>query len=381
MGVAIGPPRTKVPKSRLKNREASFEDYPQIAALQVQNGLATRSYEDWVSLWKWNPVYKQLGGRTPIGWVLQKEGGQIVGSIANIPLAYHFGGRELYAAAAGGWVVDSGYRGHSMSLLASFTRQKDVDLFVSTTVSSRSEPALRLFQWSKAPVGNWRKSAFWITDYQGFAKSVLNMKSVPLADAVSYPVSAALFCRDKLKDGRQRMNRAFSEVELCPDFDSRFDEFWEELKHQNRNILLAHRDRDTLSWHFRYSKMRRSLWILTAAKGSRLVAYAVFDRQDNIVSGLKRVRLVDFQALQGSEKVLSSALYWMLNKCRQEGIHILENVGCWLERPGLPPIPEPDHRTLPASIFYYKANDKDLSETLKSPAIWAPSSFDGDASL
>src|ERR1041384_599279 len=202
MGVATATPLIKVSKSRLRNREASFEDYPQIAALQLQNGLITRPYEDWVSLWKCNPVYEKLGGRTPIGWVLEKEDGQIVGSIANIPLTYQLEGRELYAAAACAWVVDPLYRGYSMSLLSRLTQQKDVDLVVSTTVSFNAEPALRVFQWSKAP-GNWRKSAFWITDYQGFVKSVLIMKSVPLADVFRYPVSAALFCRDKFKDGRQ----------------------------------------------------------------------------------------------------------------------------------------------------------------------------------
>jgi hypothetical protein len=47
---------------------------------------------------------------------------------------------------------------------------------------------------------------------------------------------------------------------------------------------------------------QRRVWILTACKGSRLVAYAVFDRQDNIASGLKRVRFVDFSGPEGPRK-------------------------------------------------------------------------------
>jgi hypothetical protein len=366
---------------RPKIRQATFEDYPQIAALHIRNGLPVRSLEDWMALWKSNPVYRQFEGRWPIGWVLETDAGDIVGSIGNIPLAYQFRGRELRAAAACAWAVDAAYRNCSLLLLDHLTRQKDVDLLVCTTVSSRSEPALNVFEWSRAPVGTWDKSVFWITNYRGFAKTVLTMKSVPFAGVISYPVSAALFCREKFKVAGAAPKASTPEIELCADFDSRFDEFWEELKEQNDNVLLAVRTRETLAWHFQYSQMRRSVWILTACKGSRLVAYVVFDRQDNIASGLKRVRFVDFQALKGSEEALRSAVCWMLHQCREQGIHILENVGCWLERPGLPSIPAPDHRTLPSSLYYYKASDSDLCETLKNPAVWAPSSFDGDASL
>jgi len=265
-------------------------------------------------------------------------------------------------------------------LLNCLTRQKDVDLLVSTTVSSSSEPALKLFEWCRTPVGTWDKSVFWITNYRWFAKTVLSLKSVPFARVISYPVSAALFCREKFKAAGAAPKASTTEIERCADFDSRFDQFWEELKEQNDNVLLAVRTRETLAWHFQYSQMRRSVWILTARKGSRLVAYAV-DRQDNIPSGLKRVRFVDFQALKGSEEALRSAVCWMLHQCREQGIYILENVGCRLERPGLPSIPAPDNRTLPSSSYYYKASDSDLCETLKDAAVWAPSSFDGDASL
>jgi hypothetical protein len=32
-------------------------------------------------------------------------------------------------------------------------------------------------------------------------------------------------------------------------------------------------------------------------------------------------------------------------------------------------------------VYYYKARERQLSETLRDPAVWAPSSFDGDSSL
>src|SRR5439155_1625685 len=157
-------------------------------------------------------------------------------------------------------------------------------------VSSSSEPALKLFEWCRTPVGTWDKSVFWITNYRWFAKTVLSLKSVPFARVISYPVSAALFCREKFKAAGAAPKASTTEIER-------------------------------------------------------------------------------------------SAVCWMLHQCREQGIYILENVGCRLERPGLPSIPAPDNRTLPSSSYYYKASDSDLCETLKDAAVWAPSSFDGDASL
>jgi hypothetical protein len=363
-----------------KVREASAEDYDQIAALQIRNGLATRPYDDWMALWRGNPVYEPHGGQWPIGWVLETESGEIVGSIGNVPLAYHFRGRELRAAAPCSWAVDARYRAYSMLILDRLLRQEDIDLFICSTVSAMTEPVFRVFQLSRVPLGTWDKSAFWVTNYRGFSQSALSRKSVPLAMVISYPVSAALFCLDRLKGAEMRVRRSTFEVELCREFDSRFDDFWEELKYQNGNVLLAVRTRETLAWHFRDTLSRQRAWILAASKGSRLVAYAIFDRQDYDAVGLKRVRLVDFQALSGSEEALRSALRWMLDKCREENVHILEVTGCWLDRPELPQLLA-YHRSLTSWSYYYKANDKDLCETLKDPRVWAPSSFDGDASL
>jgi len=368
-------------KQTPKIREACFDDYAQIAELQTNNGLTTRPFADWAALWALNPVFRAPKYDCPIGWVLEADDGKLVGSIGSIPLAYSFRGRELYAAAACSWAVDASYRGSSLLLLDEFTRQTGVDLVLSTSVSPNSEPALKAFQWSKVPVGAWDTAAFWITNYRGFAKSVLNMKSVPQAAAISYPVSAALYWLNKLTKAGSPSHVPTSGIDACAEFDDRFDKFWIELKRQNPNTLLAVRDRETLSWHYRHSQKNQGIWILTASKGSRLAAYAVFERQDSFTSALTRVRLVDFQALNGSQDVLRSALAWMLNTCREQGIHILETVGGWVERPGMPRLPAPEHRTLHSSIYYYKANGTELSKTLEDPTFWSPTSFDGDAGL
>jgi hypothetical protein len=372
--------RTTLTKD-LKIREASFDDYSKISDLHIRNGLITRSYEDWIALWRCNPAYKQLQGQWPIGWVLETDHGNIVGSIGSIPLVYHFKNRELRAAASCSWVVDPPYRGYSLLIFDQLMKYKGTDCFVCTSVSPASEKNLPFFKWSKVPVGAWNKTAFWITNYYGFVNAIFASNSVPLAGAISYPVSAALLCRDKFKDFRLPSNLSAPEVEPCLKFDSRFDEFWEELKYQNPDLFLAVRTRETLSWHFRHSPPRQGALILTASKGSQMVAYAVFDRNDNVSSGLKRVRFVDFQALKGSEQAVSSALCWVLRHCREKGIHILEDTSCRLERLNSSNMPTPFHRKLASWTYYYKANNNELCEKLKDPAVWAPTLFDGDASL
>src|SRR5207245_5539968 len=113
----------------------------------------------------------------------------------------------------------------------------------------------------------------------------------------------------------------------------------------------------------------------------RLAAYAIFDRNDNPECHLKRVRLVDFRSLDGSTDLLSPMLSWALRKCRDEGIHILENVGRWLEPGDFMDTAAPYHRKHSTWTYFYRANNKDLAERLTDRRAWDPSLYDGNASL
>src|SRR5438477_13067575 len=73
-------------KTCLSMREAKFEDYPQIAALEAKYGLEAKSYEEWKHLWSNNLVWREYQERLPIGWVLEDENRSIIGSLGNIPL-------------------------------------------------------------------------------------------------------------------------------------------------------------------------------------------------------------------------------------------------------------------------------------------------------
>lgn len=354
-----------------------MEDYEKIAALQLRNGLSSRPYSIWSAMWTGNPACAGWGG--PIGWVLEDAGGEIGGYLGNLPLEYVFHGRTIRAATPYSWVVDPAFRVHSLELQKRFLKQRNVDLFVCATPNAIAEKILRALEFSRVTSGQWDTAGFWITGYLGFARSALRATSAPWPPALAYPVSAGLFLSDLFTGGRARGSG--EEFQLCAGFDSRFEEFWEELKGQNQGCLLAVRSRETLEWHFRPALDRKDVWILAASRGGRLVAYAIFDQQDHPALGLKRVRFTDFQALRGFEGLLRPALGWMLDKCRREGIHLLENTGCWLERFKVSGTTPRHRRRLRSWQFCYKTRDRELFKQLQDPNVWAPSSFDGDASL
>jgi hypothetical protein len=293
--------------------------------------------------------------------------------MCNIPLGYEFEGERVTATTGRGWVVDPDYRAYACLLLDELFQQQDVDLFLNTTVNRHAAEAYRTFDSPPVPAGHWDRSAFWITNYRGFVESFITAKRWKGGSLLAFPAAAALFFRDKL--AAPTLTRAKVAVTFETDFDERFDAFWEELRRRNRNVLLAVRTREALQWHFRYHLKKRRLAIATVSDRRSLIGYAIFCRKDEEEYGLKRIRFIDYQSLDDGES-LASMLSAMLGRCRQDGIHILEDVGCSTRE-----TVAPHHRKLSSWLFYYKANNSALAGRLRDPASWRPSLFDGDSSL
>ena len=361
-------------------REASFEDYPQIVALQSKYGLETKSYEEWKHLWFHNPAYVEYQKSLPIGWVLESENKDIVGYLGNIPLFYELEGRRLLASVAHAWVADEQYRTYSLLLLERYFSQKVVDLFLNATVGSLASESFAVFQSSPVPVGAWDRSAFWITNHRGFLANWLAMKALPLAKPLSYVLSVGLLLKDTLAK-RQLRQDGTVEVRSCTDVDSRFDVFWEALRKINSHMLMGVRSRGALEWHYKYALRENKAWIATAGKASNLTAYAIFRRHDNPRFGLRRMRLVDFQTIDGSITLLVPMLSWALERCQREGIDMLECLGFRADKSNLIHKIAPYRRKLPSWLYFYKTKDENLAERLSDPNVWDPSQFDGDASL
>jgi hypothetical protein len=365
-------------------RELSLEDYPRVAALESQYGLGLKGYDQWSHIWLHNPAYQELGKNWPIGWVLENETKQIVGSHGNIPLLYELRKKRIIAASGRGTVVDSRYRGYSLWLLTAFFEQKNAELCFDTTASYEAAQCNTALGALRVPLGAWDRNVFWITNYHGslsiWLKRKMPKKVGPLVGPLCYPLTAALFLKDALaRSALQRIRSGFV-VEYCTAFDERFDEFWEDLRREYPDLMLAVRTREVLQWHFAYALLQNRLWIWTITQDSRIAAYAIFLKTENPKSGITRVSLVDFQTLTGNAAFLLPMLSAALERCRRERVHLLENVGFSFEKSGINKL-APYQGRGSHWAYFYKARDKNLAELLSNPGAWAPSLYDGDASI
>lgn len=376
---SVSPARVLKP---VKLREARFEDYSQIAALASRFDLHIESFPAWTHLWMNNPASRASQNKIPIGWVLDTGEGAIAGYLGNIPTAYELGGQQFLAVTTRAWVVDTPYRSYSPLLLATYFQQRNVDLFLSTTVNPLSEPAYSSFQSTRVPVGAWDRTLFWITSYKGFVASYLRKHSKTMAGPLSYPLSTGLFVRDLIAGSRLRKTNSIP-VQPCAGFDDRFQSFWESLRTKKSNILLARRSQEALDWHFKFALQQNRAWIYTVEGKSGLLAYSVFLRHDFSQVGLTRMRLADFQCIEPDKSLdlLTAMLAEAADRCREESIQMFELVGVTPALESRLEAYSPHRRPLGSWLSYYKANRAALAETLKNPDVWEPSLFDGDSSL
>jgi hypothetical protein len=360
-------------------REASFDDYPEISSLSLRYGLPPKGQAEWEHLWTANPVYK-LVPDWPIGWVLEVDD-KIGGYIGNIPLTYEYQGGRILAAASYRLVVDHKYRNYSLPLVGRFFRQPQAGLLLNTGVNSHAGPAYRIFRAEQVPVGIWNRAVYWITDYSGFMARALVAKKVPIPNALSIPLGGAMFLKDFVCNPAPKPRRDGYTVLSYDHFDERFDTFWEELVKESSGQLLATRSREILDWHFKYHLSCGRAWLVTAEQNTRLLAYAIFCRQDSPSFGLTRLRLVDFQVLAKRTELLIPLVAWGLDKCREQRVHMLEAIGFAHRKQEILEGLAPYRRDLPSWLYFYKANDSALAQSLADPRVWDPCCFDGESSL
>jgi hypothetical protein len=362
-------------------REASFADHAQIATIESRYGLVPKPYAEWTHLWEGNPAYQTLPDWS-IGWVVENHSGEIVGHIANIPSHMEFKGRRLLAASGSGLVVDEAYRSYAFPLFSQFLNQPNPDLIVNTSVNANGLNLHTLFHFQRVPSGAWNRSHFWITDYSNFAARMLTQRDWP--GLLRYPVAVALAVKDVFHPSVPSGLSGGLQARWCDRFDKRFDEFWGRTQETSAAVLSSDRSSNTLNWHFNFPLAQGTAWIATVTDtGSKLLAYAVFLRQDNTDVALKRMRLVDFQTIDGNSEHLVPVLALALQKCREQEIHMLEAVGFAPDKQRVLARIAPHSREFPCWLYFYKVSKKNklLAEELKDPAAWDPSPFDGDGSL
>ncbi|MBV8148427.1 MAG: hypothetical protein JO092_04990 [Candidatus Eremiobacteraeota bacterium] len=371
-------------------RPTRLEDYPRIAQLGLAHALDVPPYEDWSRLWLENPVRTRLGKHYPIGWVLETPRGEVVGCMGTVHAPYTFRGENLISAVARAWFVPVQYRGFALELMDAYMNQPGVDLVVNSAVSSAAHAMFSQF-CAPVPLGQWDSFSYWITGYRAFAQRVLDCGGKPFSHLLALPVSAAMRLKDAATAKPLRQIPDSFTIESAEQFDSRFDVFWEELRRQHPEKLIAERSSTVLSWHFAIPMRRRRLWILSASRNGRMRAYCTLTRQDHAfrlpalphgdTQGIRGMRLVDYQTIEPDVDFLPELLRVALKRCTREGFYILENLGRGVPKMRVVDECAPHRKNLENWKFYYRASDPALDAELRQPRFWDPSAYDGDASF
>lgn len=366
----------------VKVREASFNDFKEVEALEARYGLPSKTPEVRCHIWRDNPTILETKKPWPIGWVLENDDKKVVGYYGSIPLTYEMGGRKIFAAAGSSFVVDLPYRGYSVFLVKRFFGQKYADMLLMTTPSYEANRIYEAFKAKKIPINDYDVVRFWVVDYEKFVRSLLIKKKFPMHKIVSYPIAMIMQGLDLIIRKKRFIEEEGHIVDFYSDFTDEFDLFWERLKKRFPNRVLYVRNKEHLCWHFKYPLINKSAWLSVVKNNDESIkAYAIFLRQDNKSIGLKRLRLIDFQSLDDDQAILTSLISSGIKKCREQGMHLLEVVGFDGLKKKIIERCSPHRRRLPNWPFYYKTKERLLAQELSNSAIWDPSLLDGDSSM
>lgn len=344
-------------------RPARLDDYQRIRQLGLLFSLDLPIEEDWRNLWLNNPLRDHFGDALPLGWMLETHNGDVVGTMGTVLVPYTFQRRSLISAVSRAWFVKNEYRAFALHLMDEYLHQPQVDLFINTAVSVPAQQSFRQF-CEPIPVGTWDCMSYFLVEKQNAGH---------------------------LSSEKQEHEAPGITIEAVDRFDPRFDTFWRDLVALYPEKLLADRSSRTLTWHFGAPRRRDRLWIFTASRRGSLRAYCTLTLQDNPFQlpalplpgdrGIRSMRLVDYQSLEPGADLLGQLLNAALERCGDESITILENLGR-----GVPKMEALDRRApyleqLSNWKFYYAAADSPLQEALAVAQAWDPSSYDGDASF
>jgi len=370
-------------------RPARLRDYDEIRRLGLAFSLDVPPEEDWRRLWLDNPLRDRFGDDLPLGWVLETAEGEMVGTMGTVLVPYLCRREPLVSAVSRAWFVATPYRTFALQLMDEYINQPRVDLCINSAVSVPALEAFRQF-CEPVPLGQWDCMSYWITGHQGFAYRRLLESGVPLPRLLSYTAGATSWVKSAMR-GRRWPKISNVNIELTDRFDNRFDVFWNELARQSPHSLLADRSSRTLAWHFGAPMRHGALWVFTASRGGRLMAYCVLTRQDNAFrlpapphedrQGIKCARLADYQCLDPESDALPDLLGAALERCSRDGVYVLENLGRGVPKMRFLDDRAPFCERLSNWKFYYTAREPQLRAALREPRMWDPSAYDGDASF
>ena len=365
-----------------KQREVRFSDFESVARLKERGGLAKDSQENWCRLWQQNPALAVAKSQLSMGWVLETAQG-IVGYQGNVPLLYQFGGRTLVAATAAGLVVEPAYRARCIVLLASFYRQRDVDLFVTTHTTASAASQLKALRAKALAQHDYDKVLFWVLDAHQFSKALAAKFGLGSGlAAVGTFLGSSVLRADTLRRGpRGRRTNRFGVREIeVKDIGDEFEALWQR-KLTETPRLFADRSPASLRWHFTLPGSSSTVAVLCCHRFERLVGYAIVLHTIDRETGMRRSMLADILVEQDDPSVTETLLEAAYSNAVASGGHLFEVIGLPRHIRQILMRWNPYVRKYPTDPLIYKTADEALARILADENAWYASPFDGDATL
>jgi hypothetical protein len=352
-------------------RPALVTDAENVSRIHKRNGLMEFDAETWRARWRSYPFAGEFPD-TPIGWVLETETGEVVGTIGNVHMLYEMDGRRLRAAIAADWAVDAEHRGNALRLITAFFKQKGPDLLINGSANPGASKVLTGLHIPRIPVPSYISPCFWAASPKAFAKAALERRETPAASALAYPAGLVLLVADMLRrSGRGRLSGKMRRLQA---FDDRFDSLWQRLG-AGPGRLRAVRTRAVLDWKFQADLAAGRAAILTIESGGALSGYIVLVRRQNSDAGMSLYDVADFQAAGDDASVFRDLLLAAVQLARDEGLDAVKLMTGTPAKRAPAVALKPYTYQLPFWQLYYKPSPE-LAPLLGSPQAWDFSVFD-----
>ena len=370
------------PTGSVKLREVQFSDFAAVNDLKARTGLTADNLDNWHRLWRDNPALQASYHPLPMGWVLQAEG-RIVGYLGNIALLYHYEGNTLISTVANALGVEPAYRASSLGLVASFYKQKGVDLFLNTTAIPAVGKIALALKAHVLPQPDYERVLFWVLKPYRFSQSVMKRLGIRPALAALGGVTGALALMgdDMLRMRRPHLGKsaAISGIKIS-EIGGEFDDLWRR-KISEPGRLLADRRADTLRWHFTIPRSVRQNQVLCCHGDGRLKGYVILRTERDCDTGLQTSKLADLLVEGDDETITAQLLVAAYKKAKSLGSDLFEVLGFPAFVRNICLGWRPYSRMFPQCPFYFRASDRSLHEKLSTAGPWYAGPYDGDTTL
>jgi len=368
-------------------REVTDDDIEGVTTLHQEVGFTPPDAAHWRWLWGDNPARELMAGDWPRGWVLERDG-LLGGYIANLPLAYALGERDLGVAVPRALITSEQFASQGLRLVSQYLKQRGPDLLLCTTANSKASPIWDAFRAKRVPQPGLDAIMFWPLSADAFIAASATKLGVPSVIARHMGTLGGPFLRAESAlrtRGIPRPTRSHTVTAIHPaDIDGEFDDLWD-AKRRESVALRASRSADILRWHFAgrpqaAKSSDRDIVVFKLLGRPGIQGYAVSETRHERKLELTRTRLVDLVVL-GEDKELITHLLWHVQEhARAIGSHVLEASTLLPASHEVALAGRPFSRSVAAWSYFYKCRGS-LREELKSAERWALTPFDGDTSL